>query len=128
MYKRFSFVLVIDPLDNILMGQRNDNKLFTNPGGHVENQECPFIAAFREFLEETGVALKSVDLLKVFFTKDKNLVYLFRGEMPEEYKFDTSKDPDKEVAGWKFVDPSDIVEKLHVPAEDNEIIKYWLNN
>lgn len=128
MYNRYCFVLIRDVNDNILMGRRNDTDKFTNPGGGAEKNECPFHCAAREFKEETGVDVHSLKIVKTFFSKNSALVYLFEGELPEEYEFDTSKDPDLEVSSWFFVDPFSVIEELNVPAEENEIIRYWAEN
>ena len=128
MYNRYCFVLIRDVNDNILMGRRNDTDKFTNPGGGAEKNECPFHCAAREFKEETGVDVHSLKIVKTFFSKNSALVYLFEGELPEEYEFDTSKDPDLEVSSWFFVDPFSVIEELNVPAEENAIIRYWAEN
>lgn len=120
--------MVEDDSGNILVGRRNDSNLYTNPGGGCEKNECPYHAAFREFLEETGVKLDSVEMIGSFFTEEKNIIYCFKGKMPESYEIDTSKDPDKECDDWEFKDPNDIRDELHVPINKNFIIQYWVNN
>jgi len=120
--------MVKDDQDRILMGKRNDTQKWTNPGGGCEGEECPYHAAIREFKEETGVSLESIKLIKVFFTSDTNLIYMFEGKMPKEYEFDTSKDPDEECDDWEFICPFSVADELHVPLDQNEIIKYWAEN
>ena len=39
--KRVAVCLVRDWKDDILMGKRNDNGLWTQPGGHLDRGECP---------------------------------------------------------------------------------------
>lgn len=128
MYKRYCFVLVRDDQDRILMGRRNDTDKFTNPGGGAEKGECPFECAAREFKEETGADIESLKIVKCFFKEDSVMIYLFEGKLPESYEFDTSNDPDLEVDEWNFVDPIEVANELHVPVEENHIIKYWANN
>jgi len=128
MYKRYCFVLVRDDFDNVLMGRRRDTDKFTNPGGGAEREECPFHCAAREFKEETGVDVKSLKIVKCFFSKNSALVYLFEGTVEDGCVFDSSMDPDEEVYEWFFVDPFEIMEELNVPVQENEIIKYWANN
>lgn len=125
MYRRYSIVYVKNDQDQVLMGKRNDSGKYTNPGGGCHKRECAAEGAIREFKEETGVSIDSVKLVKVFFTDDKNLIYMFEGVMPEEYEFDTSKDPDDEVETWEFVDPFDVIEDLHISAEKNVILQHW---
>ena len=127
-YNRYCFVLIRNDSDNkILMGRRNDTDKFTNPGGGADKHECPYHCAAREFKEETGVEVKSLKIAKAFF-KDSALIYLFEGEICEDPEFDSSKDPDLEVDEWEFVDPFEVIDELHVPVEENEIIKLWANH
>lgn len=128
MYKRYSKIIVRDWKDDVLMGKRNDSGLWTQPGGAAKTGECPYTCAFREFLEETGVSLKSLKLVNVSINKDKNMIYVFEGQLPDEYEFDTSHDPDKEVDNWLFIDPNTVKEQLHVPIEYNYVLQYWINN
>ena len=128
MYKTYSIVLVRDWKDGIVMGRRNDNNLYTQPGGGANKGECAYACALREFFEETGVALTDIELIKVLINKNKDLIYMFEGKIPENCVFDTSKDPDLEVDEWSFMDPNDVKEELHVPIEENAIIKYWMDN
>lgn len=127
-YKRYSIVLVRDVFDNILMGKRNDNGLWTQPGGGAEKGECAYSCAYREFLEETGVSLKELKLVKIISNKNKDLIYLFEGKIPENSIFDTSGDPDNECDSWEYTDPNDVAEELHVPLERNALLKYWIEN
>ena len=121
--------MVCNSQDNILMGRRKDSGLYTNPGGGLDKGECPFHGAAREFLEETGLYLKSVKLLEVHLTPEKNLIYMFQGFLPEDsLTIDTTSDPDDEVNLWEYVDPNNIIEELHVPIRENLIIKYWIDN
>jgi 8-oxo-dGTP pyrophosphatase MutT (NUDIX family) len=126
-YNRYCFVLVRDKQDKVLMGRRNDTDKFTNPGGGAEKNECPYHCAAREFKEETGADIKSLKIVKLFF-HNGSLIYLFEGELPEGCEFDSSNDPDLEVEEWEFVDPFSVINELNVPAEENEIIKYWAYN
>jgi len=125
MYRRYSIVYVKDCQDRVLMGRRRDSDKFTNPGGGANKNECSAECAAREFKEETGVNLESLNLIKVFLTDEKNLIYMYEGFLPEEYEFDTTEDPDQEVETWEWVDPFDIIDELHIPVEKNVIVQYW---
>jgi ADP-ribose pyrophosphatase YjhB (NUDIX family) len=121
--KRVSLLLIKDKKDNILMGKRNDSGLWTGPGGHCNEGECPWAAAVRELKEETGLDAKSLKLLNVSKNKQGKMIYLFGAEV--EGKIDASKDADKECDNWFYVDPIEVADTLHVPAPDNLLIKFW---
>ena len=82
-------------------------------------------AKLRDKLENIQKLNRSKNM---FFTDEKNLIYMFEGKMPKLYEFDTSKDPDEEVEEWSFVEPNDIKDELHVEFDKNKIIQYWINN
>ena len=129
MFKRYSIVMVCNNQDNILVGRRNDSNLYTNPGGGLNKGECPFHGAAREFLEETGLYLSKLVLLGAHITPEKNLIYVFQGFLPEDsLTINTEPDPDKEVSVWEFKDPNEIVDDVHIPVEENLILKYWIDN
>lgn len=127
--KRVAMSLVVDDYDNVLMGNRNDGKGWTTPGGHVEKGEDPLIGMIREFKEETGVDPKGLKLAKVCWKKERGIIlYIYKIDMPEDYKIDCSKDPDKECDDWVFIDPNDVKEDLAVELKHNEVLKYWANS
>ena len=110
--------------DKILMGKRNDNGRYTNPGGHMEDGEDPRDAAVRELKEEAGIEVEPEDL-KHLATKD---VITYTGKkmkihayMVESNAKPTSKnDPDEEVSKWEWIDIEDgladeIKDNLHSP-------------
>lgn len=50
---------VINPTDKkILLVKHKKNRRWTQPGGHIENDETPEEAALREVYEETGIKIK----------------------------------------------------------------------
>lgn len=127
--RRVAICLSTDHQDNILMGVRNDNKKWVTPGGHIEKGEDPFEGAIREFLEETGCDVEDIKLVGSHWDKEKNLLlYLFKVVPDPKQMLDSSSDPDKEVSSWHYVNPNDIVENLHVPIEQNILLKYWMHN
>lgn len=125
--KRVACCLLRDWKDDILMGKRNDNGKFTQPGGHLDRGECPYAGAIRELKEETGLDAKDTKLVKV--CKNGNImVYVFEMTVDHDQEVDVSGDPDKECDSWEYTDPSTILEKLHVPLEANAVLKYWMDN
>lgn len=127
--RRVAICLITDYRDDILMGVRNDNKKFTVPGGHLEDGEDPYEGAIRELKEETGLDVEDIKLVASHWDKEKNLLlYLFQVTPDPKQMIDASKDPDKEVESWHFMNPNDVVEQLHVPLQHNIALKYWIYN
>lgn len=125
--KRVSVCLIRDWQDNILMGKRNDNQKYTNPGGHCEDGECAYQACIRECKEETGLDAVDTKLVKVSMNGNI-MIYVFEVKVDLEQEIDTSQDPDNECDSWEYVDPNDVRDELHVPIQDNILLKYWINN
>jgi 8-oxo-dGTP pyrophosphatase MutT (NUDIX family) len=46
----------------VLLVKHKKVKTWLNPGGHIEDNEAPHVAAEREFWEETGVTVEAYDL------------------------------------------------------------------
>lgn len=125
--KRVAVCLIRDWKDDILMGKRNDNGKFTQPGGHLDKGECPYQGAIRELKEETGLDATDIKLVKVIKNGDI-MVYGFEAKVDLDQDIDCSGDPDKECDDWEYMDPNDVCEELHVPIERNVLIKYWIDN
>lgn len=81
----------------VLLLQRNPNAYphYVDPfpysweliGGHVEDGEEPLVAAIREVWEETGIQVKSVDLLAcgmTFFHEGRDSNSLYLAQLAEE--------------------------------------------
>lgn len=127
--KRIAVCLIEDAHCNILMGIRNDNGKWTTPGGHLEAGEDPYEGALRELEEETGLDAEHIQLVKVEYVKEKNMMlYLFKVTPNPRQMPDPSGDPDKEVEFWAYMDPNDTLGNLHVPPEHNIALKYWMKN
>lgn len=125
--KRVAVCLIRDWKDDILMGKRNDNGLWTQPGGHLDKGECPYEGAIRELKEETG--LDAVDLKLVKVIKNGSvLVYGFEAKVNPSQEINVSGDPDNECDDWEYKDPNQVAEELHVPIERNVLLKYWIEN
>jgi len=125
--KRVAVAYITDSQDNILMGKRNDNGLWSQPGGHIEVGECPYMGMARELKEEAG--LDALDMKIVACKMVGNmLIYLFKCKVDPNQKIDTSNDPDKEFDNLEYIDPNDVREELHVPIERNVTLHYWINS
>lgn len=104
---------------SLLFGKRNDNNLWSLPGGHFEVGETPEEAARRELWEEAGYEAEGIKYLgqgQAGFKNDKT-IYVFIASVEGEP--DASNDPDKEFGEWRWVDPDaipeDILSNLHSP-------------
>ena len=91
--KRVACCLLRDWKDDILMGKRNDNGLYTQPGGHLDKGECPYVGAIRELKEETGLDATDTKLVKVC-KNDKIMLYVFEMSVSSDQEVDVSGDPD----------------------------------
>lgn len=126
---RIAISLITDMFDNVLMGFREKEQLFCCPAGHIHEGEDSYEGMQRELFEETGLDCVDIKLVKVEYNKDKKLMlYLFKITVDPTQAIDFSKDPDKEFSKVEYVDPNNVVEKLHVPVEDNIALQYWINN
>ena len=125
---RVASVAVINPDNgNLLMGRRNDNGLWTMPGGHLMTGESPLDGAKRELLEETGILAKKLKYLGSGFAKNekgKNItVYSFVYDSPVK-DTDTEQDPDEEVQEWEWISSRKMKTIAHhVPIEKNVTLK-----
>lgn len=120
----------------LLMGVRQDNGKWTEPGGHLEGKETPTQGVLREVKEETGISLKENDV-KFLGSKEitkpggeKIDVHAFRADLKEKPPLNENKDPDHEVFGWSWIHlkggkiPQSILGNLHVPHKNNVLHKF----
>lgn len=127
--RRVAICLITNHKGDILMGLRNDCKMWTTPGGHIEEGEDPYEGAQRELEEETMLDADDIQLVKTVWVKKKNLMlYLFKISPNARQMPDPSNDPDKEFEMLDYVDPNDVKDNLHVPLEENIALKYWMEN
>lgn len=91
----------------LLMGERNDSKKWTLPGGKMNRGETHEECARREVLEEAGLKIDSLQFLgKGAGGKDGEwTIYSYIAECDD--KPDSSNDPDHEVKQWEWVDARD---------------------
>lgn len=119
-----------------LMGVRQDNGKWTEPGGHLHRGEDPLKGVAREVKEETGMSIpasqfKPLGSREVPVQDGKIVVHAFRADLDREPKLDVSKDPDHEVFGWNWIPlsgkalPQSVDKNLHVPAGRN-VLHYFL--
>lgn len=102
----------------ILFARRADTKKWTLPGGHLNRNESPDVAAERELLEETGLSCGSIQFLGWGDVKEKGIrVYSFKVEVDGDDEPENCNDPDEECEEFRWVDvdniPKDILQNLH---------------
>ena len=94
-------ILVIKE-DKILIGYHKRKKFYGIPGGHIEENETPKQAAFRETLEESGITCTNLKLVhkEEFFNEQKQNTYLnysfianYKGGIPTD-------DIEEDIHGW----------------------------
>jgi 8-oxo-dGTP pyrophosphatase MutT (NUDIX family) len=109
--------------NHLLMGKRRDNGKWTLPGGGLNEKELPLVGAFRELLEETGLAAPALKCLGHATVTGRT------GRMVTVYAYlwetyirptRTSQDPDQEVEVWEWIDitagiPAGILRELQSP-------------
>lgn len=108
--------------NHVLTGQRRDNKLWTSPGGHVDENEDIMSAGRREVLEESGIDLAGVDLhliraerLVSHRTGKPFVVFGFIANVDKQLA--TGKaDPDQEVSTWRWVKVDKATPELQASA------------
>lgn len=80
--KVFADAIVTNHLNQALFILRNDSRTWAQPGGAVEDGELPTEAVVREVREETGLKVKPVRLVAVYYRPegpDGLLSFSFRG-------------------------------------------------
>jgi 8-oxo-dGTP pyrophosphatase MutT (NUDIX family) len=108
---------------SILLGKRRDTKKWTLCAGHIENQESPEEAAYREIYEETGLTAQYLTSIPFKAPAHLHFFSTFCTGTPH-----SGLDPDNEVEKWVWVDPrngipSNIWDKLAGPEGEANILR-----
>lgn len=133
--EKFSVVIVFNEEGKVLFGRRNDNKLWANPAGGVEENETPLMGAVRELREETNIRVtpdklkfKGMQIVTDTVSGDKLEVYLYTTKVNSKKIILSNKlDPDAEFFQYRWVNkklPVSFLENLHIPRSKNVVVKY----
>lgn len=114
---RVGVAVLIEDGGRVLLGERlhaHGEGSFAPPGGHVDDDESPEMAARREVLEETGLELGSLELSRWTFNRfpevRRNYVTLFfKASFPGGVV--QLLEPDK-CSGWDWYPWESLPEKL----------------
>jgi ADP-ribose pyrophosphatase YjhB (NUDIX family) len=116
-------VLITDGMGHLLMGRRNDNKLWTLVAGHIAEDETPEQAAYREVKEESGLKAQFLSFIKTG-QGQTGKIYFYSTQIQGEPT--NENDPDKETSKVVWVDvregvPKNIYDHLHPKGDANLI-------
>jgi 8-oxo-dGTP pyrophosphatase MutT (NUDIX family) len=123
-----SLIQVTNGSGHILFGKRNDNGLWTLPGGHLEEGEDPELGAIRELHEETGLVPKSLTFLRTVEPRVPGAPRIHCYTALCSGDAHSANDPDDECSEWEWVDvkggiPSKIWNHLHGPPGDANVVR-----
>ena len=106
----------------LLVKHSYGNKKWHLPGGSLEANEGPKNAAIREFYEETGGILKSIESIGKIYTQGLGFSYIFKGSA-EGYYY---REPNKEISKIGFFDPKSLPKSISKFAKER--IEFAIKN
>ena len=111
--------LIRDEYGNILIVKPIYRADWLIPGGHVEANESPRVAAIREIVEEIGLDIQVSRLLAIeyqhaYADTSESLQFLFDGGVLTPAQIEDIKLPADELSEWRFV-PVDTALQLLAP-------------
>lgn len=102
--KFYSAVVPINMFEEVLIGKRKEDGIWTTPAGGANPGESPEDCAVRECFEEAGLLVDKdrLELIKVKTAPNGKPVHCFLYRT-NQTNVHTAHDPDQEVAKWKWV-------------------------
>lgn len=103
-------VLLFDEAGRLLIVNPTYKDGWEIPGGVVEANESPLAGCTREIREELGLDVRPVRLVCVNFTgeterRTESLNFIFYGGVLTEGQIAAIRLPEKELAGYRFLEP-----------------------
>ena len=104
-------LVVVNPLGEVLIGKRQEDGLWTGPGGGADPMESPSQAAIREAYEEANLHLREDQLEEVIAHETENgkICHCFIAYTLQDMDtIHSDNDPDNEVKKWEWHKLSDL--------------------
>jgi ADP-ribose pyrophosphatase YjhB (NUDIX family) len=113
-----SGILFFDEIGNILLVKPSYKNYWSIPGGVIEENESPRLAAEREVREEINLSVTLNRLLCVDYIEDRekgeNIQFVFYGGTLSQEDILKIKLQSDELEAYQFIDPGDAVPLLGV--------------
>ena len=117
-----AFSIILDDRNRVLLCRRRDKDLWNLPGGRVERNESPWVAAIREAHEEINVDIVIEKLIGVYFKQEQEeIVFQFLARI--EKGIPSESEESKEVS---YFDMNALPE--NTAPRQKERIKLFLEN
>lgn len=131
--KPYASIVIIETTQNkILLLKRSETApeypgLWNLPGGHIEGDETPLEAAFREVQEETDLWLGSTENTDCLVTIRGVVVFHVPIYIAPSVLEDAEATPvtlNEESSEYRWLAPKNALDYLLVPASD-DALRYW---
>lgn len=115
-------IIIFDSAGRMLIVKPSYKDHWSVPGGVIDKNESPRVAALREVKEEIKLDLKEVSLLCVdymspaesgYITKDENIQFIFFGGTLSDDEISKIKIPKDEIEEYKFVEPAEALKLVN---------------
>lgn len=109
----YSAVVPINMFEQVLIGKRKEDGIFTTPAGGANPGELPEDCAVRECFEEAGLLIDKdrLELIKVKTAPNGKPVHCFLYRT-NQTNLHVGHDPDQEVENWEWKHAFDLPDEL----------------